>query len=793
MFVFIARLILRNRILFLSLIILASAFMAYQGQFVRVSFKFSRLLPKTDSTQIDYDVFRERFNQVGNTIIIAADSFDLFEKYNYQHWQNLQNELSQVEGVASVLSPINAPVLERDDSLQTLRYRPLPGPEIIGLDSLRSLYRSLPFFEGLLQSPDRRLSLMTVQVDTAYLYRKPIIRVVTEVKAQVEQAEMQTGRDFYVSGLPHIRMANTQKVKSEIYLLIVLALAVTSIILYLFLRSLSAMFISMSVVILGVCWSFGLIASFDYEISMLSSLVPTLVIIIGVPNCIFLINKYHAEYKDHGNRIKALQRVIRKIGAATLMTNLTTAMGFAALILTKSTVLKEFGVVASINILMVFVISLILIPVYYSFKKAPKKRHYNHLEQNWVTGFIDFLVHTVMYHRRWVYLTVVLLLALATWGASKIYTTGSLSEEFRESDPLLIDLLTFEERMGGVVPLEIVIDTKRPRGAFKSSTLKRVDRFQQALDTIPDLSRSLSIVDGLKYAKQAFYRGDPGFYALPTRQERDFIYDFLPRGQDESSLVSSLVDSSGRFLRITMQVRDMGKAESEDLMQALQTSLESLFGGDRYSYKITGAWMVFQKGTTYLIRNLLISLSLAIAVIAIVMAIIFRSLAMVFVSLLPNIFPLIMTAGIMGFFGIPLKPSTILVFSVAFGISVDDTIHFLAKYRQELKMTKQNIGQSVLLAMRETGVSMFYTSIVLFAGFSVFNASSFGGIVALGVLVSITLIIAMIGNLLLLPTLLLSFEKLIISKSFTEGYISIYDESDDPSDYESPAETNQKH
>jgi len=168
---------------------------------------------------------------------------------------------------------------------------------------------------------------------------------------------------------------------------------------------------------------------------------------------------------------------------------------------------------------------------------------------------------------------------------------------------------------------------------------------------------------------------------------------------------------------------------------------------------------------------------MAVAVIAVVMAFIFRSFAMVLVSLIPNLFPLLMTAGIMGFFNIPLKPSTILVFSVAFGISIDDTIHFLAKYRQELKITNYNIGQSVLLAIRETGVSMFYTSIVLFFGFCVFTASSFGGIIALGILVSITLVIAMIGNLLILPTLLLSFERLIINKSFTEPYLTIYDES----------------
>lgn len=781
MFTFIARLILRNRILILGILLALSALMAYQGTKVKISFKFSRLLPKNDSVQVEYDVFRERFQQVGNTIVIATDSFDVFKQKNYSQWQQLQKNILDIDGVNGVLSPINAYGLLRDDSLQELKAHSLQSViDEQGLPAAKAIYGNSPFYRGLLHSPDGQMPLMLVQLDSAQLYNDNIIRIVGQVGHEVEQLEESTGRDFKISGLPHIRMANTKKVKNEIYLLIVLALLVTSIILYVFLRSFTAMFISMGVVIIGVCWSFGLISVLDYEISMLSSLVPTLVIIIGVPNCIFLINKYHTEYKQHGRRILALQRVIRKIGAATLMTNATTAMGFAALALTESTVLKEFGVVASINILMVFAISIVLIPVYYSFKRPPKARHYNHLEQSWVKGFINFLIHTVMYHRKWVYTGLVLLTAAAFYGATFIFTTGNLSEEFKKSDVLLQDLKYIEARMGGVVPLEIVIDTKRPNGAYKQSTLSRIDELQEKLAGQPDLSRSLSVADGLKFAKQAYYRGDSLFYALPTSQERDFILSWIPRGsENKNNLLSSLVDSTGRYARLTMQVRDMGKEESQDLQNALDTFIPEVFPPERYDVTVTGAWVVFQKGTTYLIKNLIVSLSLAIAVIALVMAFIFRSFAMVLVSLIPNLFPLLMTAGLMGYFGIPLKPSTILVFSVAFGISVDDTIHFLAKYRQELKLTNYNIGQSVLLAIRETGVSMFYTSIVLFFGFIVFVASSFGGIEALGVLVSVTLIIAMIGNLLLLPTLLLSFEKLILSKNFTQPYITIYDEGID--------------
>lgn len=784
MFTFIARLILRNRRTMLSIVLLLSFFMAWQGQYVQVSFKFSRLLPKSDGTQVDYDNFRERFNQVGNTVILAVDSFDIFDPQLYPQWQSLQDEITSVSGVSGVLSPINALNLRRNDSLETLYYESLnAGFRAGNLDSLREVFQSLPFYEGLLLSKDGQVPLMLVQIEADKLYVKEIISIVESIKNRVKVAERQMNRDIKISGLPHIRMANTKTIGREIFLLVGLAILVTAVILFIFLRSFRAMMISLGVVVLGVFWSFGLISVLQYEISMLSSLIPSLVIVIGVPNCIFLINKYHSEFKNHGNRIKALHRVIRKIGAATMMTNITTAMGFASLILTDSIILKEFGVVASLNVMMVFVISIIIIPVFYSFARPPKERHYNHLDKKWIKGFIDWLIRMSMYHRPYVYAGLVFFLIVAAYGITKIYTTGNLSEEFKKSDPVFQDLRFLEERFEGVVPLEVVIDTKNPRGAFKSSALKRMDRLQESMREVDGVSRALSVVDGLKFAKQAFYRGSPDFYELPNSQDRSLVLSYIPSKRAEGSqILESLVDSSGRYARISMQVEDMGKEESQYLQVALDSAIAQNFPPERYAVTVTGAWMVFQKGTTYLIKNLAVSLGLAIAVIALVMALIFRSFAMVLVSLIPNLFPLIMTAGIMGYFGIPLKPSTILVFSVAFGISIDDTIHFLAKYRQELKITNYNIGQSVLLAIRETGVSMFYTSIVLFFGFSVFAASSFGGIVALGILVSITLVIAMIGNLLLLPTLLLSFEKMIINKTFTEPYITIYAVDEDGED-----------
>jgi len=299
---------------------------------------------------------------------------------------------------------------------------------------------------------------------------------------------------------------------------------------------------------------------------------------------------------------------------------------------------------------------------------------------------------------------------------------------------------------------------------MKLSTLKRMNELEELIVEIPELSQPVSVVGLSKYSKQAYYNGNPKYYQLPTNQENNFILSYAKNSKTDLNLVESFVDSTGQYARITTFMKDVETDRIERIEEDLQHKINKLFPEERYKVTLTGKALVFQKGTKYLVKNLVISLSLAIILISLFMAYMFRSLRMIIVSLVPNLLPLLITAGLMGFVGVPIKPSTILVFSIAFGLSVDDTIHFLAKYRQELQANHWKIRKSVYAALRETGVSMFYTSIVLFFGFSVFTISSFGGTVALGALVSATLLFAMLSNLLLLPSLLLSLERSIANK-----------------------------
>jgi len=765
----IARLILRNRIIILVLLAIMTIFMSMQWDKMRFSNSQANLLPDHHPVNLEYLSFLKQFGEEGNVVVIAVKDSSLFTPKKFNRWNKLSKQLGAFPEVDFVLSTDNLQELVKDTVKQEfvmqpfIKRTPQTKKEV---DSLTNhLFNDLPFYDNLIYNKKTHTIRSVIYLDKDIVntsVRKDFI--LEDLSTLVKNFQKETGLDVHISGMPYIRTMNSQNIIDEIGKFILAALGVTSLIFFFFFRSFRATIISMFVVIIGVMWAFGILGLLQYEITVLTALIPPLIIVIGIPNCIFLINKYQQEVKKHGNQALSLQRVISKIGNATLMTNVTTASGFATFIITDSKLLKEFGIVASINIIGIFILSLLIIPIIYSFMPLPKHKHLKHLNTKWIETFVSWMERIVRERRITVYIVSIALLVTSIIGIYQIDISGSPIEDMPKKAEFFRDIRFFEQEFDGIMPVEIVVDTERPKGVLKPSTLKKMDELGTVINDIPELSRPVSVVDLVKYSKQAFYNGIPKYYQLPTSQENTFIMDVARKSADNGNLLSSFVDSTGQIARMTTYMKDVKTSRMETIEAKLKENIDKIFPADRYKVSMTGSALLFLKGTKYLVKNLIMSLALAIGLIALFMAYLFRSFRMIVISLIPNLLPLVITAGVMGFVGVPIKPSTILVFSIAFGISVDDTIHFLAKYRQELTSNHWRIKKSVYAALRETGVSMFYTSIVLFFGFSVFIISSFGGTVALGALVSATLMFAMLANLILLPSLLLSLERSIANK-----------------------------
>lgn len=789
----ISQIILNNRILIILLLVSITYFFTTHWDKIRFTYTEANLLPETHKENIKYKKFTDKFGEEGNLVVISVKDSTLFTVENLNAWNKLSNSFREEKEVSTVIAFGDLQELKANGSSKEFFIESLIKDSIknkLELELLKDkiFNKSLKFYDGFLFNSQSKAVRTAINLKSEIVNTVEREKFITNIlEPKVKEFEEKYNLDVRISGMPYVRTKYSQTIKAELGKFLILAIIVTSLIFFLFFKSFRATIISIFTVSIGVMWTLGIVGILEYELTVLTAIIPPLIIVIGMPNCIFLINKYQRELNNHGNKQIALKKVITKIGNATLMTNVTTASGFATFIITDSKLLSEFGLVASLSILSIFILCLLIIPIVYSFLPLPKQEHLKHQNRKWINNLLNWMVDVVKTKRIEVYVISIIMLTVSIIGINYIKISGRFIDDMPKNTEFYDDIKYFDEEFNGILPLEIYIDLKRKKGITKLDIIKDMSKIEEVIrnqisynsEGSPDtlLSRPISVVSLTKYTKQAFYNGNPKYYQVPTKQEESFIKAFAKNSKatGEVDLLNNFVDSTGSYTRITTFMKDIETEEMERIEKNLKIKINEIIDkkggiseGNEYNERaevfLTGKAYLFQKGTYFLVENLVWSLGLAILLISLFMAYLFRNFRMIIISLIPNLLPLLITAGLMGYIGIPIKPSTILIFSIAFGISVDDTIHFLAKYRQELQENNWQIKKSVYNSVRETGLSMFYTSIVLFFGFSVFIVSNFGGTVALGALVSMTLLLAMLSNLLLLPSLLMSLEKSIANE-----------------------------
>ncbi|MEL7001245.1 MAG: efflux RND transporter permease subunit [Bacteroidota bacterium] len=759
-----SHIIIKHRLLLVAILVGITAFMGYHGRNVEMSFNLSSTVPLDDPNMIEFLNFKESFGEDANLVALGIKDSSVYQKENFDQLRILSRHLDTLHGVKSVLSLPLIKRLEKDTANRKFDLASIfeEGAKITQseFDSLLSLAYDQKFYSGRIVNENNGATVLLVAMDKEVLNSPERLLLTEQIIEVGTEFEKQTKIEVHYAGLPFVRSVVAGKVGREMKIFLLLSVLVTGFILFLFFRTWDAVVFPLIIIAVVVIWVLGSLVLFGFKITLLTGLIPPVIVVIGIPNSVYLLNKYHQEYEKHGNKMMAISRVVRKIGLVTLITNFTTAIGFLVLASTEITILKEFGIVAGINIMATFIVSIILIPAVFSWLPSPDTKQMKHLKfrpLDLALNGMDLLVHR---HRAYIYTATLILVVIASIGMYKIQAVSYMVDDIPADSQIRKDLTFFEENFSGIMPLEIVVDTDKRRGAIDLKNLRKISRFEDFLHEQKDISTPMSLVSFVKASRQAFFNNNPDRYALPSnKRERDFILRYMRNQSDSSGLFNAFVDSTLQKMRVSMQVADVGSNKMDSLIkQVIQPEMDSIFAGTDMKLTITGTTPLFIQGNKFLIENLRFSLILAFLIISVIMAILFANFRMIVISLIPNIIPLLLTAGIMGFAGIPLKPSTALIFSIVFGISIDDSIHFLAKYRQELFANSFFVPVAVSKSIRETGASMIYTSIILFAGFVIFAGSDFGGTVALGILTSITLLIAMITNLILLPSLLLTFD-----------------------------------
>ena len=768
------RFILKYRLPLLFILAALTAFMGYQASKVQLSYDFARAIPVDNPKYKAYQEFRKKFGEDGNLLVIGIQTDRLFTEKIFNGYASLQRSLKELKGVddiigiPSAINLVKIPETERLKADTIFAERVLTRSEI---DSSAAIFLSLPFYRNLLYNPVTHAWLMGVRVNKDLMASKDRIGVIDKIGKLADEFGKANDITVYKSGLPHIRTELSVRIVKEMQFFILASFILSAVILLLFFRSFSAMWLSLLVVVVGVIWSFGTIQLMGYKISLLIALIPPLIVVIGIPNCIYFLNKFHVAYGDPsassgGDKKKSLVMMVDRMGVVTLFCNLAAAIGFAVFALTKSQILKEFGAVAGINIMILFLISLILIPSVLSFLPAPKSRHTKYLVNPRLNRWLDRLERWSLNHRKLIYGITVAIVAFSIAGIARLKAVGYIVDDIPKTDKIYTDLRFFENNFKGVMPLEIVVDTKKKRGATNLGNLARIDSLSLFLSSMHDIAKPLSIAEGFKFVKQAFFDGDSSSYSMPTEYDVQLLPYLKLNNKDSGSsnnsfskLLATFMDSSRQQARISVSMADVGSKRLLKILDSIDVRVNQLFAKDKYDVQLTGTSVTFLEGSRYIINGLKESIAWAFLLIALCMLYLFRSFRILICSLIPNIIPLLITAGIMGWAGIPIKPSTVLVFSVALGIAIDVTIRFLVNYKQELPLHNYDKKQTVIETIHSTGISIIYTSLVLIAGFIIFCFSGFGGTQALGWLTSLTLITATFTNLVLLPSILISLVK----------------------------------
>ncbi|MDD2982941.1 MAG: MMPL family transporter [Crocinitomicaceae bacterium] len=856
----IGNVILRNRLFILAIIAILTVFFGYfavTGS--KIDNKYGNTLPKDSPTQIEYQQFKEQFGEDGSTLVIGIDNKSLYSKENFKKWKELGDSILKIDGVNGVISEATLFTIHNVKAESRFEVKRIFSDTTFtekSIDSIRSEIKNNPLYNGLLYNDSANVSLMMISLDERFLSDQKKSDFVLRIEKLASTYEPYFGH-MHFAGLPHIRIVVGKRIVNEMFVFVGLSIFASSLLIFIFFRSFRIVAICNTVVFVSVIWAMGSIGLFGFQISIMMALIPPLMIVIGVPNCVYLVTKYHQEVVIHGNKIRALSRMIHKIGGAAFLTNLTTAIGFCSF--TSSEKLAEFGIISALNIMVVFGLSLCLIPIILSYSKPPKPRHLRHLGRVYSQGIVEVIVHLVTRYRTWIYIGSTALVVISMFGFARIKATGNLTGDLPPDDQILIDLNYIQSSFGGAIPFEIMINYKQPGRLFKQETLLKVEEIQRKYTADTLFSKSISIVDFIKVVNMSYYDNDPERYEIISNRDKlrlkKYIDNFdLSNANGGNLSIKELVDTAHTTLRIRTQMKDLGsyevahkvdsmKVKIDHILNPEKPEIERLFAkiekgnknyidtllnehpavfngltaiysngnsdlqyefdsnpekinayftkkdfnsklrqaidNEYYDVILTGTSVVASQGTQYLFSSLIMSLIVATLSITAVMAVLFRAWKVVVISMIPNVIPLIVTAGIMGWFNIPLKPSTLLVFGIALGITVNNAILFLAKYRQEIQKNTWDLKKAIIVSLRETGLSIFYTSIILFFGFIMFVFSQFGGTKALGLLVSITILIGMVTNLLLLPALLLSLEKIATTKSFKEPYFEIYDEEGD--------------
>ena len=712
---------------------------------VKMDFSIEQLFSQNDPVINRFLNFREEFDGVDNRIFLLYESDDPFSYKNLELNKKMVYAFENIEGVSKVTSLTNIELFtEGGEYLLSPVYENIPK-SIDSLNIAKERILSSDLLKNYLISEDGKVAAILIEVSDSFNEHESRESIVK----QIDELQLGTDWTWHQTGLPIIRTRYVQYMIADNITFLIPVLSMLILLLSLLFRSLVGLALPLIVVLLTIIWTLGFMTAAGITINIISYIIPTLLMVVGISDSVHFLVKYYKTLHLLGDKREALTQSLQKIGTAIFLTSITTAIGFGALSMVNIEIVKEFGIFTAMGVFFAFIITVLFIPSTLMLLGKTPKTKLEAYSRGYRVKIVKKLITIVRGHPKKIIFTGITITIIGFFGALQINPHSKLLDDLRPGNTLLEDMRLAEDRMGSVLPVEIIItvdENENFQDIQDVAVISFTDELASYISKIPEIGKVVSVSDYLKAINQAMNDGDKSFYQVPLLREIISQYMLL-----YDSEFNSLINSDLTKLRIASQIKDIDSRRSAEIEKELNTYIASVIP-EGITAEVTGTAFLALRTNNYLVKNLLGSFLVALIIITFLMIVLFRSVKMAFISILPNIIPMMVMAAVLGFLQIPLRPATAMTFAVAFGIAVDDTLHYLIRYRMEL--SKQHYRQANDSTMLGTGIAMMSTTAILSAGFLVLILSQFTPTVEFGMLSVITIITALIGDLTFLPALL---------------------------------------
>lgn len=726
----------------------------YQWKNITFSYEFEDFLPQYDDNAQIFKDFKERFASDNDFLLLALEKKSgIFDSTFLKKVEKIESDIAKLDDVTAVRS-----------ILSMSEFRFMPGGLVveipyIHLDSLRldkdsvRIYSHEELVNQFVSENGRSLCLFIKHTDFLSKERSDILS--DKLYALLDKAELD---DYHLIGRVVGQRYYVEKMMSEMMLFISISVILVILFLWIAFRSIWGILLPQVVLYLSAIWVIGSMGLFNEPINILLVLLPSILFVVGMSDVIHLVSKYIDNLRDGMPKNDAVINAVKEIGLATLLTSVTTAIGFISLIVIPVKPIQSFAIFVSLAVVITFIITILTLPALFIFSKAPvvAEKYKNPIWHRVLAKTFKWTLR----NRKTIPLAFLLVFGVSLFGVTKLESNNFLMDELKDDNPVKMSFNYMDDNYGGIRPFELMIELKNPEQNqfWDKEVLQDFERVQDYLEDEYGVQRLTSLITFLKTANRSFKSGLHSNYKLPENKGDIARFKKQLQRLENGQILRLVVDSTQQFARITGTIPDWGNKKVTAKNDALEIFLKNELKSPYFDVKLTGTAHLLDLNLKTLSYNMMQGLILASVIIAVLMAILYRSFTMTIISLIPNMLPLIVVAGLMGLMGINLKISTAITFTIAFGIAVDDTIHFLSKLKLELSK-----GKTLLRALRTTyittGKAIILTSLVLLAGFFMLILSDFEGTFAMGALVSLSLFVAVVADLMLLPLLLLAFYR----------------------------------